>query len=52
MQDILGSIETGKLADIVDDPLKDPQAFGRVVFVGKEDVVYKGLKPLYTESIS
>ncbi|HYC40807.1 MAG TPA: amidohydrolase family protein [Chitinophagaceae bacterium] len=39
----LGSIETGKLADIVavdGDPLKDPQAFGRVVFVMKDGVVY------------
>lgn len=43
-QDVLGSIEEGKLADIVavdGDPLKDPQAFGRVVFVMKDGVVYK-----------
>lgn len=43
-QDALGSIEGGKLADIVavdGDPLKDPQAFGRVVFVMKDGVVYK-----------
>lgn len=43
-QDVLGSIESGKLADIVavdGDPLKDPQAFGRVVFVMKDGVVYK-----------
>src|SRR5450432_457133 len=36
MQDNLGSIEGGKLADIVavdGDPLKDSQAFGKVVFV-------------------
>lgn len=43
-EDKLGSIEVGKLADIVavdGDPLKDPQAFGRVVFVMKDGVVYK-----------
>lgn len=42
-QESLGSIEAGKLADIVavdGDPLKDPQAFGRVVFVMKDGVVY------------
>jgi imidazolonepropionase-like amidohydrolase len=40
----LGSIEAGKLADIValnGDPFKDPQAFGGVVFVMKDGVVYK-----------
>jgi imidazolonepropionase-like amidohydrolase len=40
----LGSIEPGKLADIIavdGDPLKDPQAFGKVVFVMKDGVVYK-----------
>lgn len=40
----LGSIEKGKIADIVavdGDPLTDPKAFGRVVFVMKEGVVYK-----------
>jgi imidazolonepropionase-like amidohydrolase len=40
----LGSIEPGKLADIIaldGDPLKDPQAFGRVVFVMKDGVVYR-----------
>ena len=45
MQDNLGSIEAGKLADIVavdGDPLKDPQAFGHVAFVMKDGVVYKG----------
>jgi len=44
MKDQLGSIEAGKLADVVavdGDPLKDPQVFGRVVFVMKEGVVYK-----------
>lgn len=43
-KDRLGSIEPGKLADIVamdGDPLTDPQAFGRVVFVMKDGVVYK-----------
>src|SRR5688572_1742390 len=40
----LGSIETGKLADIIavdGDPLKDSQVFGKVVFVMKNGVVYK-----------
>ncbi len=44
MQDKVGTIEAGKLADIVatdGDPLKDPQAFGRVVFVMKDGIVYK-----------
>jgi imidazolonepropionase-like amidohydrolase len=43
-KDKLGSIETGKLADIVavdGDPLKDPTAFSKVVFVMKNGVVYK-----------
>jgi imidazolonepropionase-like amidohydrolase len=43
-QDMLGSIEGGKLADLVavqGDPLRDAQAFGRVVFVMKDGVVYK-----------
>lgn len=43
-QDVLGTVEAGKLADIVavdGDPLKDPQAFGRVVFVMKDGAVYK-----------
>lgn len=43
-QDVLGTIEVGKLADIVaveGDPLRDAQAFGRVVFVMKDGVVYK-----------
>jgi imidazolonepropionase-like amidohydrolase len=43
-EDVLGTIESGKLADIVavdGDPLKDPQAFGRVVFVMKDGIVYK-----------
>ena len=44
MKDQLGSIETGKLADIVavdGDPLKDPQAFGKIIFVMKDGVIYK-----------
>ncbi len=44
VKDQLGSIEAGKLADIVavdGDPLKDPTAFGRVIFVMKDGVVYK-----------
>lgn len=43
-KDKLGSIEVGKMADIVavdGDPLKDSQVFGRVVFVMKDGVVYK-----------
>jgi len=44
VKDQLGSIEAGKIADVVavdGDPLKDSQAFGRVVFVMKDGVVYK-----------
>jgi imidazolonepropionase-like amidohydrolase len=43
-KDKLGSIETGKLADIIavdGDPLKDVKVFGKVVFVMKDGVVYK-----------
>jgi imidazolonepropionase-like amidohydrolase len=43
-KDKLGSIEIGKLADIVavdGDPLKDAAIFGKVVFVMKDGVVYK-----------
>lgn len=43
-KDKLGSIEAGKLADIVavdGDPLKDVKVFGKVVFVMKDGVVYK-----------
>ena len=43
-KDKLGSIEKGKLADIVavdGNPLTDVKAFGRVVFVMKDGVVYK-----------
>jgi imidazolonepropionase-like amidohydrolase len=44
MKDQLGSIEKGKLADIValdGDPLMDPLVFGKVVFVMKDGVIYK-----------
>ena len=40
----LGSIEAGKLADIIamdGDPLTDKSAFGRVIFVMKDGVIYK-----------
>lgn len=43
-KDKLGSIEIGKLADIVavdGDPLKDSQVFSKVVFVMKDGIVYK-----------
>ncbi|MFZ1311520.1 MAG: amidohydrolase family protein [Chitinophagaceae bacterium] len=43
-KDKLGSIEAGKLADIVavdGDPLKDAKSFGKVVFVMKDGLVYK-----------
>ncbi|MES1214202.1 MAG: amidohydrolase family protein [Bacteroidota bacterium] len=43
-KDKLGSIEVNKLADIIavdGDLLKDPQVFGKVVFVMKDGVVYK-----------
>jgi imidazolonepropionase-like amidohydrolase len=44
MRPQLGSVETGKLADIVavdGDPLQNPAAFGKVVFVMKDGKVYK-----------
>jgi imidazolonepropionase-like amidohydrolase len=43
----LGSIEVNKLADIIavdGDPLKDVKAFGKVVFVMKDGMVYKSGK--------
>jgi imidazolonepropionase-like amidohydrolase len=46
-KDKLGSIEAGKLADIVavdGDPLKDSKVFGKIVFVMKDGVVYKNQK--------
>jgi imidazolonepropionase-like amidohydrolase len=47
MKQQLGSIEINKLADIVavdGDPMKDPKAFGKVIFVMKDGVVYKNGK--------
>lgn len=44
IKDQVGSIEVGKLADIVavdGDPLTDSKVFGKVVFVMKDGVVYK-----------
>ncbi|HEV8286403.1 MAG TPA: amidohydrolase family protein [Chitinophagaceae bacterium] len=44
MKDQLGSIETGKFADIVaidGDPLKDSKTFGKIVFVMKDGIIYK-----------
>ncbi len=44
IKDQVGSIEIGKLADIIavdGDPLKDPLVFGKVVFVMKDGVIYK-----------
>jgi imidazolonepropionase-like amidohydrolase len=44
IKDQAGSIEAGKLADIVavdGDPLTDSKVFGKVVFVMKDGVVYK-----------
>ena len=44
MKDQIGSIEVGKLADIValdGDPLADPKVFARVIFVMKDGVVFK-----------
>jgi imidazolonepropionase-like amidohydrolase len=49
IRDIVGSIEVGKLADIVavdGDPLTDAKVFGKVVFVMKDGVVYKTVSPL------
>lgn len=43
-KDKLGSIETGKIADIIavdGDPLKDAKVFGKVVFVMKGGIVHK-----------
>jgi imidazolonepropionase-like amidohydrolase len=46
ISDKTGSIEKGKLADIVavdGDPVKDVQAMGKMKFVMKDGVVYKNL---------
>ena len=43
-KDKLGSIEVGKLADLVamdGDPLNDPNVFAKVVFVMKSGIIYK-----------
>ncbi len=43
-RDKLGSIEVGKLADIVavdGDPLTDLKVFGKVIFVMKDGIIYK-----------
>lgn len=43
-KDKLGSIEVGKLADIVavdGDPVKDVSVFGKVIFVMKDGIIYK-----------
>ncbi|UZR94706.1 metal-dependent hydrolase family protein [Chondrinema litorale] len=45
VDDKLGSIETGKLADIIatpGNPLEDIDAMGNITFVMKDGVVYKG----------
>ena len=44
MKDQIGSVESGKLADIIAvdaDPIKDPKVMMNVTFVMKEGVVYK-----------
>ena len=44
MSDNIGTIEKGKLADVIavdGDPSKDIQSLGRVKFVMKDGVVYK-----------
>jgi imidazolonepropionase-like amidohydrolase len=44
VSDLLGSIEKGKLADIIavdGDPIRDVQVMGKVSFVMKDGVVYK-----------
>lgn len=44
VSDIVGSIEKGKLADIIavdGDPVKDIGVMGKVVFVMKEGIIYK-----------
>ncbi len=44
MQDQLGSVEAGKVADFTavnGDPLKDIQAMGQVSFVMKDGLIFK-----------
>lgn len=44
VSDILGTIEKGKLADIIavdGDPIRDVQVMGKVTFVMKDGVIYK-----------
>jgi imidazolonepropionase-like amidohydrolase len=44
VSDKIGSIEKGKLADIIaveGDPIKDVQVMGKVIFVMKDGIVYK-----------
>jgi imidazolonepropionase-like amidohydrolase len=44
MKDQIGSVEVGKLADIIavdSDPIKDPTVMMNVTFVMKDGVVYK-----------
>jgi imidazolonepropionase-like amidohydrolase len=44
ISDLVGSIEKGKLADIVaveGDPIKDVQAMGKMKFVMKDGIIYK-----------
>ena len=44
LSDMIGSLEKGKLADIIavdGDPTKDIQSMGRVKFVMKDGVIYK-----------
>ena len=47
VSDEVGTIEKGKIADIVavdGDPTKDVKAMGKMVFVMKDGVVFKGAK--------
>ena len=48
VDDLLGTIEVGKTADIIavkGDPVKDISALQNVVFVMKNGVVYKNIVP-------
>ena len=47
MSDILGTIEKGKIADIIavtGDPLQNIEAMGKVSFVMKEGKIYKNVE--------